>query len=153
MIKYASCAASAAFALMLAMPAQAADLDERMAVQSCAVSAPNGKIHGAGGSIHSDDDDIEGSRYFGGITLTGPLGCEFGFQIDGVAGHLGDDSTWSVGGHLFARDPSSYLLGVYGEHTQIGDEDVNRIAVEGELYLDQITLSGIVGFEDRRHFQ
>ena len=95
-----------------------------------------------------ENDDLEGSRYYGAVALTMPLGCEFGFQIDGVAGHLGEESTWSIGGHLFARDPSTHLIGIYAEHTDIGGNDVNRIAAEGELYLGQFTLSGLAGFED-----
>ena len=46
---------SLAYAVALAAPSYAADLDERMAVNNCAVSAPNGKIEGAGGSIHSGE--------------------------------------------------------------------------------------------------
>src|SRR5215217_7065700 len=75
----------------------------------CAVSGVNGKIHGQGGLYDSDDSD--GSQFQGVGSLSLPLGCMFGAQIDAGAGKFGDFDAIGVGGHVFMRDPSSYLIG------------------------------------------
>src|SRR5581483_3621576 len=52
--------------------------------------------------------------------------------------------------HLFWRDPSRGLLGLYGAHTywdQFGGLSVSHTAVEGEAYLGRFTLQGIAGAE------
>lgn len=116
----------------------------------CAVSGLNGKLEGAGGFIK--DESIDDGRFFGTGSLSIPLGCEFGFQIDGAAGELGSASTRSIAGHLFTRDPSSYLLGIYGEYTEIGDNNIGRLALEAERYQGRFTLSGVVGYEDSTTF-
>ncbi len=117
---------------------------------SCAVSGLSGKLEGAGGIIK--DRGIDDGRFFGTGSLSIPLGCEFGFQIDGAAGELGSASTRSIAGHLFTRDPSSYLLGIYGEYTEIGDNNIGRLAFEGESYQDRFTWSGVIGYEDSTTF-
>ena len=135
-------------ALFLGFPVFAADQlgVDVPEVQQCAVSALNGKVEGAGGNI--DNDIQDGGRYYGAASISLPVGCLFGAQIDFSAGELDDESTWGVAGHFFTRDPSSYLLGVYGEVAGVGDNDISRIALEGELYRDEVTFSGIIGFED-----
>ena len=148
MKNFAPLAGGIAYAVMLTAPVYAADLDLAQEIAACAVSGPNGKLEGAGGSYHGEDGTDDGSRYHGAVSLSMPLGCDFGLQVDGLAGHLGDESTWSIGGHLFTRDPSTHLFGIYGEYTEIGNNTISRLAAEGELYLDQITLSGIAGVED-----
>ncbi len=155
MHKFTPLAGGLAYAVLLTMPVYAADLDLAQEVAACAVSGPNGKIEGAGGSIHANDDPInnffdndQGSRYHAAGSISVPFDCDFGLQIDGLVGHLADESTWGVGGHLFTRDPANHLFGVYGEYSEIGNNSITRLAVEGELYLDQITWSGIAGVED-----
>ncbi|MBG1233060.1 DUF4215 domain-containing protein [Aestuariivirga litoralis] len=52
-----------------------------------------------------------------------------------------------AGAHLFLRDPSTYLLGAYGSaHTWDGI-NVYRAAVEAELYMGDVTLTGLGGLE------
>ena len=101
MKKFVPLAGGIAYAVMLTAPVYAADLNLAEEIAACAVSGPNGKIEGAGGSIHSEDNTDDGSRYHAAASLSMPLGCDFGLQVDGLAGNLGDESTWSIGGHLF----------------------------------------------------
>lgn len=151
MKKFTSITSGIAYAVLLSTPVFAADPAEAPVFDAqspslCAVSGVNGKVEAAGGKI--DSNGFDGGRFYGGASFSMPLGCAFGLQIDGQIGKLDDESTWSVGGHLFARDPSIGLLGVYGEISEIGDNSIKRIAAEGELYLDRITFSGIAGVED-----
>ncbi len=123
-----------------------------------AVSGINGKIAAFGGEV--EDEGLGG--IMGSVTV--PIGERFGLQIDGMAGSA-NDSFYGVAGHLFWRDPSIGLFGVYGSYAEwdyrrtdpavilrngvidtIG-ADVGRIGIEGQLYLDRFSLEGIAGFQ------
>lgn len=143
--RFLSSAAILTLTLSPALGAELADSDLTL-VQSCAVSELNGKLEGAGGYI--DSNTVDGGRYRVGGSITAPIGCEYGFQVDGKAGELGGPDAYGVGAHLFKRDPSSYLAGIYGEYGSIGGNDLFRVGVEAEKYLDDATISFIAGFED-----
>ena len=127
--------------------AMAADI-----AQECtpAVSGLNGKLEGAGGYIEERDDD--GLRFQGVGTLDLPLGCLFGFQLDVGAGSLVDDAWAGVGGHLFMRDPSSYLFGLQAQYVNFDGEDIFRVGPEAEFYFDNLTLSMMAGWEAADEF-
>lgn len=110
-----------------------------------AVSGLNGKLEAAGGYIEDLDD---GTRFHGVGTLSFPLGCMFGAQLDVGAGDLDGTDFWGVGGHFFTRDPESYLLGVHAQYIDLDGFDIFRIGPEAELYLGNITLSAFAGLED-----
>ena len=116
-----------------------------------AVSAINGKIEGAGGLY--EDEQGNGARFQGVASLSLPLGCLLGAQIDVGAGDLDGDGYVGVGGHLFMRDPSSYLLGIQTQYINLSGEDIFRIGPEAELYLGDITLSAMAGYEDVQSFK
>lgn len=128
----------------------AAALDQPGGAGGPAVSGPNGKIAVIGG-VH-DEDDVKSDSLVG---LTGsytlPLGYNYGVQIDGLAGLVGDDFTGGVGGHLFWRDPTVGLLGVAAGYSFIDrdngvkNSDAAIFAAEGELYLDRFTISALAG--------
>lgn len=132
---------------MMLTGALAADVDPGCVP---AVSALNGKIEGAGG--YYEDDVGDGARFQGVASLSLPLGCLFGAQVDIGAGDLDGDGFFGAGGHLFMRDPSSYLLGIHGQYIDLNGEDIFRIGPEAELYLDNVTLSAMAGFEDVESF-
>lgn len=117
-----------------------------------AVSGLNGKLSIAGGGsrpgydIFFVDDDFEaGFKASGSVSV--PLGHRFGFQADGTLGSLNEEVYGHAGGHLFWRDPAFALLGAYGSWTIWDDVNAYRLGVEGEYYLDRVTLSGVVGAE------
>lgn len=134
------------FGIMLT-GALAADIDP-----GCipAVSAINGKIEGAGG--YYEDEEGEGGRFQGVASLSLPLGCLFGIQIDLGGGDLDGDGYFGAGGHFFIRDPESYLLGVQAQYIDLDGDDIFRLGPEAELYLDDITLSAMAGFESAQDF-
>lgn len=108
-----------------------------------AVSGINGKFALNGGSF-----DEEG---FGAVSgaLSLPVGHSYGLQLDGMAGMRDDEFVGGGGAHLFWRDPSTALLGVYGSYIHREDLDgyVARIGVEGEYYKDNWTVSALIGAE------
>lgn len=103
---------------------------------------------------------FEGGPTFGGGEIYGisgsvavPLGRQFGLQLDGVAGTVDANTINGVqvfagAAHLFWRDPSLGLIGVYGStvHADIfGGLNVHRGGLEGAVYSGRLTIEGIVG--------
>lgn len=107
-----------------------------------AVSGPNGKLSVEGGSF----DDQGAGIALGSFAL--PLGHSFGAQADGAIGTIDGETMGGGGLHLFTRDPSSYLLGVYGSYHTWDSIDIWRLAGEAELYLGRFTVSGLAGYEN-----
>jgi len=126
-------------------PVVAADWGS-VATNACAVSEINGKI-GAGAG-HTKDTGSKGGLFQGTASLSIPLNCSFGFQLDAAVGSLDGKSTGGGAVHAFTRNPNSYLLGAYGEYSAVGSNDILRLGVEAEYYLDKVTLSGLAGYEN-----
>jgi hypothetical protein len=109
-----------------------------------AVDGVNAKWEGLGGSIVHRG--LAGSR--GALSI--PLAAQWGLQIDGAAGSLGNQAFGSIAPHLFWRNPSAGLLGLYASHTrwdQFGGVHVTQVAGEGEAYVGRFTIQGIAGVE------
>ncbi len=109
-----------------------------------AVDGINGKVEALGGSLANRS--IFGSK--GALSI--PLAGQYGLQIDGAVGSLQSRGFGTIGGHLFWRDPSQGLVGLYAGYThwnQFGGVHVMQLAGEGEYYWQRWTLQGIVGVE------
>lgn len=140
-------AVAAGFVLVQSAPAWSADLPVKAPVPvGCipAVDGVNGKLAGLGGTLnHAGLGALEGS-------LTAPLGCQFGVQVDAMAASFDGRFLGSIAGHLFWRDPTFALLGIYASHTfwdRFGGVRANHVAGEGEYYFGRFTLKGVVGVE------
>ena len=105
----------------------------------------------------SFEHDIDGSDSLGGTgSITIPLGHAFGLQLDGGAARhknesFGDAAAYRAVAHLFWRDPSKGMLGLFGDYIHIDLLDgFNFYAggVEGAVYFERWTLHGIVGLAD-----
>ncbi len=110
-----------------------------------AVSGKNGKIEASGGTINDEESGfIEGAYSM-------PWGEEHGLQFDASVGSVDGDLTYGGAVHLFERDPSSGLVGVYASYHNIDagafDVAIGRAALEGEYYSGRWTLSGMFGAE------
>lgn len=112
-----------------------------------AVDGLNAKVSGFGGANDGR------ALYGGGGSVAVPLGFRYGLQIDGVAASAdaGASDGVTVAGvpaHLFWRDPSVGLLGLYGHYLH-GDifsgAEVFAGAAEGALYLGRFTIEGLAG--------
>lgn len=137
--------------LLASVPAWAADYVAPVD-DLCAVSDVNGKIHGQGGAYNADDSD--GGQFQGVGSLSFPLGCMFGMQIDVGAGKFGEFDAIGVGGHLFLRDPTSYLIGIHATYENWDldslDERVGvwRVGPEAEFYFANFSLEGWAGLQE-----
>ena len=133
------------YAMFLTMaPGQAADFSTP--VDLCAVSGFNAKVSGSGGWYESDAND--GERVQGEASLSLPLGCLLGLQLDAGFGDLAGDEAGGAAAHLFMRDPNQYLFGAYASYSAIDNVDVWRVGAEAQLYLNNVSFEVLGGFED-----
>jgi opacity protein-like surface antigen len=123
--------------------ALAADVVEE--APNCAVSGFNGKL--VGGAGYADRQDEDGSFAFeAGGSLSLPLGCLIGLQLDGGVSDKLDDTMFGGIAHLFIRDPESYLLGVTGGVIDGENATLYPVGPEAELYLGNISLEAWGGY-------
>jgi len=115
-----------------------------------AVSQTNFTFDGGGGGI-----DHRSIGYVEGAVAT-PLSHSTGFELQGTAGSWAGKSFEGVTAHLFMRDPSVGLLGLYGQYLNSGypsnlggtsNSDLVRAALEGEYYAGPFSLEGRAGWE------
>ncbi len=113
-----------------------------------AVSALNGTIFARGGHYDTgsgtgfgNDGKGEG-EILGKVTI--PLGQSFGAQAE--AG-VGLDEYYGIGGHLFWRDPSWAMAGVFVSHDSTNQTELTRFGAEADFYLGNFTVGGRVGHQ------
>jgi hypothetical protein len=135
--------ASAAIAPFLAIVSGSA-----WAQQSPAVAYPNFTIGGEGGAaLGTGYGQVDG-------TFALPLGTDFGAQFDGSLGSESGAFDGQASAQAFWRNPSTALVGVYGQYGHLDDGfELNsaRLGAEAELYLSRFTLSGIAGVNFDNH--
>lgn len=128
--------------LVSGLAVQAADINS---MSLPAVSAINGKIEFGAGWADTDyfksDELVYGA---GSISL--PLGESFGLQIDGAAKNVFGDTFVGGAGHLFMRDPNSYLVGGIAGAADMGGASVLWGGGEAEFYLDRVSLELAGGY-------
>lgn len=113
-------------------------------VPNTAVDGVNSKVEAFGGSL--DHRTLYGSE--GSLSI--PFASKWGVQIDGALGSWDNRSVAKIGGHMFWRDPSLGLLGVYGGYTRwnnFGGVDVGQVAGEGEYYWNRWSVRVVAGVE------
>jgi hypothetical protein len=112
-----------------------------------AVSAFNGKLEGGAGYSDSDFDGVDGDvAWEAGGSLSFPLGCMLGLQLDAGASERYENTQWGGIAHLFTRDPESYLLGVTGGVIDGDDATLYPVGPEVELYLGNFSLEAWGGY-------
>jgi hypothetical protein len=112
-----------------------------------AVSGFNAKLDAFGGGFDSfDKGAVAGVN--GSVAV--PLGFRFGAQADGPVASEAGKFYGSVADHVFWRDPSVGLIGLYGkasEYNGLGGVRMGQGGLEGEYYLSQVTFRGVAGVE------
>ena len=118
-----------------------------------AVSQTNFTFDAGGGGIAHKGVGYAG----GGVAI--PLSHSTGFQLDGSIGDWQGKAFEGVAAHLFWRNPSVGMIGLYGEYLNSdaprlittpvtpGNSTMQRAAVEGELYLDRFSFEARAGVE------
>ncbi len=76
---------------------------------------------------------------------TTPFGSMIGGQLDTIAGVAGGELMSQVAFHLFTRDPSTSLYGLYGAWMREYGNSAFRIGPEAEFYVGPLTVSGVGG--------
>jgi hypothetical protein len=151
-MRYSGVVTGFTFSLLMSVSGWAADVAQP---DLCAVSGVNGKLHAQGGVWDAKNIGSEG-QFQGVGSFSLPLGCAFGLQVDGGAATFGDVGAFGVGGHVFTRDPTSYLLGIHGTYENwnfkgpVKSVDVLTLGAEAEIYLDNISLEGWAGIQDTK---
>ncbi|MBL8781427.1 MAG: hypothetical protein JNL06_10875 [Alphaproteobacteria bacterium] len=108
-----------------------------------AVAEPNLKVTGSFGEVIDDYTwQVQGQ-------FTAPIGQSLGIAIEGGGGAVDGHDYFGAAGHLFMRDPDSYLIGVFGGYTESSDFgiDATRVGAEGEYYFDALTISATAGYQ------
>lgn len=145
-------------ALLTTVTGQGANADEAMAyafdklaykavapnLPAPAVDGTNGKIGVFGGSFgRKSGYGVEG-------TLQVPTAHAWGMQFNPRLGSVGGRTFGELGFHMFTRNPSVGLAGLYVNHVhldQFGGAHATTVAFEGEYYFGRWTFQGIFGVE------
>lgn len=81
-----------------------------------------------------------------------PFFERFGAQIDAAIGAYDGDFTSSAAAlHLFWRDPSQGMIGIYGDWAYVNPEHAGRIGGEFAVYNGQWTLEVLAGIQFGQH--
>jgi hypothetical protein len=118
-----------------------------LAAEQPAVSALNGKVELGVGTVDTDtlgNDEL----LYGGASLSIPLADRYGVQIDFSVTDIYGETAVGGGGHLFTRDPGSYLVGFIGGYSDLGSAEAGWGGVEAELYLDKFSIEAAAGAVD-----
>lgn len=85
-------------------------------------------------------------------SFTTPLWSAFGTQVDLAIGQYRDDYTSAAGGlHIFWRDPTIGMFGIYGDYGYINPEHSGRVGFEGSIYNGRYTLDVLAGARFGQH--
>lgn len=108
-----------------------------------AVSVLNFKVTAQGGDVEDE------AAWLGLAQVTAPLGHAWGLQGEAGVFDWDGNTAWGLAGHAFTRDPARYLIGGFGAYASSDefDVDVGRIGIEGEYYLERITLAANTGYQ------
>ena len=149
--------ALAAFAMVIANPVQAADpvyqnsphLDSRpIYEQRPAVDGINFKVSALTGVVGG----FANHMLVASVATPFPYFEQFGAQLDlGVGNYRHDYNSAAAGLHLFWRDPSLGMLGIYGDWAYVNPEHAGRVGVEAALYRGQWSLDVLAGVQFGQH--
>jgi hypothetical protein len=109
-----------------------------------AVTAINGKLDSEHGGIGGEPLAAAAG------SLSVPFAERFAAQFDGLAGRWNNGALDGAALHLFWRDPTQALLGIYASSLHwsgSGSMEASRAGLEAEYYLDRVTLEGFAGGE------
>ncbi len=145
------------FAAGMAGTANAADVvaggadvlsPEPIAQQRPAVDGMNFQLSGVTGAIGG----YANSMFIATMATPIPVFEQFGIQADLAIGNYDSDYVSSAAAlHIFWRDPSIGLFGIYGDWSYINPEHAGRVAFEGALYNGRWSLDVMAGVQFGQH--
>lgn len=107
-----------------------------------AVSDENVKLQLMGGSV--DGVHTETASF----ALAVPAGENFGLQLDGLYGVVGEADVRGGGLHAFWRDSEKALVGLVASYAEADDIAVTRAGIEAEYYHGKFTVTATGGHQD-----
>lgn len=134
--------------------AQAADLTDPtpVALQGPAVDGINFKASILGGGFQRNVLGTADNYMFVGSVAAPLFSNNFGIQIDAGAGvYDGDFTSAAAGLHLFWRDPSVGMIGIYGDWAYVNPEHAGRVGGEFAIYNDRWSLDIFAGMQFGQH--
>lgn len=108
-----------------------------MAWPTTSALAFSGQLQGVYGQV--DQEELEGA----GASLA--IGSRFGLQLDGAYAERDENQLKGAALHLLYRAPERFLFGLLAAHGEDQNVDLNRLGVEGDLYLGPVTLAATAG--------
>lgn len=109
-----------------------------------AVSKTNGSVFVRGGAYDDTGNDSNGEgELLGKVTF--PIGQSFGGQAEAA---VGTEEYYGFGGHLFWRDPSWAMAGVFVSYDDTNGTEMTRYGGEVDVYLGQFTVGGRIGQQE-----
>jgi hypothetical protein len=109
-----------------------------------AVSKTNGSIFVRGGAYDTIGDDSQGEgEIIGKVTF--PIGQQFGGQAEAA---VGTEEYYGFGGHIFWRDPSWAMAGLFASYDDSNGIELTRYGAEVDIYLGQFTAGGRIGQQE-----
>ena len=109
-----------------------------------AVSAFNGKVELGVGTVDTNtlgNDEL----LYGGASLSIPLADRYGVQVDFSVTDIYGETAVGGGGHVFTRDPGSYLVGFIGGYSDLGSAKAGWGGGEADLYLNKFSIEAAAG--------
>lgn len=145
-----------AAALCFSAPAQAADIDygapildpTPVAQQMPAVDGINFKVSALTGVIGGYANHM----FIASVATPVPYFSQFGAQLDlGIGNYRSDYISAAAGLHIFWRDPSIGMIGIYGDWGYVNPEHAGRVGAELAFYNGPWTLDVFVGPQFGQH--
>lgn len=142
--------------------AQAADLLDPTPVSQQVVSDPqpatsvdalNFEFSVLGGAFERNVIDTASTALFtASVASPIPFFENFGVQVDTALGVYDEDFTGAAAGlHLFYRDPSTGLIGIYGDWSYVNPEHAGRVGAELAIYNGRWSLDALLGVQFGQH--
>lgn len=144
---------SSAFAAGVLDPTPVAQQVQDNPSPATSVDALNFELSVLGGSF---DRNVIGSAstalFTASVASPIPFFENFGVQVDTALGIYDDDFTGAAAGlHLFWRDPSTGLIGLYGDWSYVNPEHAGRVGGEFALYNGRWSLDVLAGIQFGQH--
>lgn len=119
-----------------------------IAEQMPAVDGVNFKVSVLSGVIGGHSNHM----FVGSMALPMPYFSQFGAQLDlGIGSYRSNYTSAAAGLHLFWRDPSWGLIGIYGDWGYVNPEHAGRTGIETSFYMDRFTLDVFAGVQYGQH--
>ncbi|MEC9342403.1 MAG: hypothetical protein VYD64_01025, partial [Pseudomonadota bacterium] len=119
-----------------------------MAEQTRAVDGVNFKMSAVSGVIGGYANHM----FIASVATPFPFFDQFGAQLDlGIGSYRSSYTSAAAGLHLFWRDPSVGLLGVYGDWGYVNPEHAGRMGVEAAWYSGNWSIDAFAGVQFGQH--